>query len=100
MGLQKLRFDTNILNIFPKENQTVNALKDFQKYFAEDRQVVILLGDPDGGEVFVEDAQSLAQHLRKSLPEYKVSINLILKKTQKSLRDLWREFGAIQILKK
>ena len=45
-GLMRLRFETNILEVLPKNMPCVEALKVSQEQFGNDQQVVVLLQIP------------------------------------------------------
>jgi predicted RND superfamily exporter protein len=71
-GLSRLRFETDILEVLPKSLSSVQALQDFQKHFAQDRQVIVLLQSNEE-EIEEEDAGALASHLRERWPDAEVT---------------------------
>ena len=70
-GLSRLRFETDILEVLPKSLSSVQALQDFQKHFAQDRQVIVLLQSTEE-EIEEEDTGDLAIHLRERWPDAEV----------------------------
>lgn len=83
MGVMRLHFETEILEVLPQKIGEVQALQDFSHHFSDERQVIILLkagGQPIGQhynledeEVTAEDAENLALFLRKKFPEAEVT---------------------------
>lgn len=71
-GLSRLRFETDILEVLPKSLSSVQALQDFQKHFAQDRRVIVLLQSADD-EIEEEDAGDLASYLREKWPDAEIS---------------------------
>ena len=65
-GLMRLRFETNILEVLPKDLPAVEALKVSQEYFDNDQQVILLV-ESETEEIFAEDAKELAMFLRDKL---------------------------------
>ena len=55
LGLSRLRFDPEILNLLPTDQPTVQGLKLYQAHFANARELIITLRAPDG-----EQAERLA----------------------------------------
>lgn len=47
LGLWRLRFDVDILNLLPPDEPTVQGLKLYQKHFTNARELVITLRAPD-----------------------------------------------------
>ena len=47
LGLWRLRFDVDILNLLPPDEPTVQGLKLYQKHFANARELVVTLRAPD-----------------------------------------------------
>jgi len=74
LGLTRLQFETDILEILPKGIKGVDALKTFRTHFDEDQQVIVLLESADD-EVYEDDvaliAESLREHLTTATIEYK-----------------------------
>ena len=62
LGLCRLRFDVDILNLLPPDEPTVQGLKLYQKYFSNARELVITLRAPDA-----ERAERLADALSTRL---------------------------------
>jgi predicted RND superfamily exporter protein/lauroyl/myristoyl acyltransferase len=55
LGLSRLRFDAEILNLLPTDQPTVQGLKLYQEHFANARELIITLRAPDS-----EQAERLA----------------------------------------
>ncbi|MGJ8672629.1 MMPL family transporter [Rubritalea sp.] len=68
----RLRFETDILEVLPRKIASVSALKSFNKHFAEERQVVVLLHSSEG-EVDEDYAADLAEYLREVWPNSEVN---------------------------
>jgi predicted RND superfamily exporter protein len=47
LGLCRLRFDVDILNLLPPDEPTVQGLKLYQKYFTNARELIVTLRAPD-----------------------------------------------------
>ncbi len=62
LGLYRLRFDVDILNLLPPDEPTVQGLKLYQKHFTNARELVITLRAPEG-----EQAERLASALAARL---------------------------------
>jgi len=62
VGLWRLRFDVDILNLLPPDEPTVQGLKLYQDHFANACELVITLRDPDP-----ERAEQLAGRLAARL---------------------------------
>ncbi len=62
LGLCRLRFDVDILNLLPPDEPTVQGLKLYQQHFANARELVITLRAPDA-----ERAERLADVLAARL---------------------------------
>ena len=62
LGLGRLRFDAEILNLLPTDQPTVQGLKLYQAHFANARELIITLRAPDG-----EQAERLAGALAAGL---------------------------------
>ena len=62
LGLCRLRFDVDILNLLPPDEPTVQGLKLYQQYFSNARELVITIRAPDA-----ERAERLAEVLAKRL---------------------------------
>lgn len=72
MGLMRLKFETAILEVLPQNLPAISGLKDFQKHFSEDREVVVLLHSDDE-EIAEEDAEALALFLRERWSDSEVT---------------------------
>jgi predicted RND superfamily exporter protein len=66
-GLARLRFETDILEVLPKNLPSVEALKISQKHFDNDQQVVLLLSSAEDEEIFEEDVAEIVEKLREDL---------------------------------
>jgi uncharacterized protein len=64
LGLWRLRFDVDILNLLPPDEPTVQGLKLYQQYFANARELVISLRAPEA-ERTERLAGALAARLRE-----------------------------------
>ncbi len=64
LGLCRLRFDVDILNLLPPDEPTVQGLKLYQQHFANARELVITLRAPDA-ERAERLADALATRLRQ-----------------------------------
>jgi predicted RND superfamily exporter protein/lauroyl/myristoyl acyltransferase len=64
IGLCRLRFDVDILNLLPPDEPTVQGLKLYQKHFTNARELVITLRAPDA-ERAERLADALAARLRQ-----------------------------------
>ena len=64
IGLCRLRFDVDILNLLPPDEPTVQGLKLYQQHFANARELVITLRAPDA-ERAGRLADALAARLRQ-----------------------------------
>jgi len=64
LGLCRLRFDVDILNLLPPDEPTVQGLKLYQQYFSNARELVITLRAPDA-ERAERLADALAVRLRQ-----------------------------------
>jgi predicted RND superfamily exporter protein/lauroyl/myristoyl acyltransferase len=64
LGLCRLRFDVDILNLLPQDELTVQGLKLYQQYFSNARELVITLRAPDA-ERAERLADALAARLRQ-----------------------------------
>jgi predicted RND superfamily exporter protein/lauroyl/myristoyl acyltransferase len=62
LGLWRLRFDVDILDLLPPDEPTVQGLKLYQQHFANARELVISLRAPDA-----EQAERLAGELAERL---------------------------------
>ncbi len=63
-GLGRVRLDTDILNLLPPAEPSVQGLKIYQRHFANARELIVTLraGDADHSERL---AEALANHLRR-----------------------------------
>jgi predicted RND superfamily exporter protein len=73
LGLSRLRFDPEILNLLPTDQPTVQGLKLYQAHFANARELIITLRAPDG-ELAERLAGALAKRLRQ---ETNLPVNVI-----------------------
>lgn len=64
LGLWRLRFDVDILDLLPPEEPTVQGLKLYQQHFANARELIITLRAPDANQA-EQLASELADHLRQ-----------------------------------
>ena len=62
LGLWRLRFDVDVLNLLPPDQPTVQGLKLYQQHFANARELIITLRAPDA-----EQAERLADALAARL---------------------------------
>lgn len=62
VGLCRLRFDVDVLNLLPPDEPTVRGLKLYQQHFANSRELVITLRAPEP-----EQAERLAKELAARL---------------------------------
>lgn len=65
-GLTRLRFETDILEVLPKNLPSVQALRVSQKYFDNDQQVALLLRN-ENEEIYEEDVAEFVEILREKL---------------------------------
>jgi predicted RND superfamily exporter protein len=63
LGLWRLRFDVEVLNLLPPESPVVQGLKLYQQNFANARELVITVGAPDA-DLAESSARAIAQALR------------------------------------
>ncbi len=64
LGLWRLRFDVDILDLLPPDEPTVQGLKLYQQHFANARELIITLRAPDAGQA-ERVAGELADRLRQ-----------------------------------
>src|SRR5438045_2015099 len=64
IGLARLRFDVEILNLLPKKISSAEGLKVYQKYFSDARELILTVEAPTA-EQTESAARSLAQVLRR-----------------------------------
>ena len=64
LGLARLRFDVDILDLLPPDEPTVQGLKLYQRHFTNARELVITVRAPDAGQA-ERLAGELAARLRK-----------------------------------
>ena len=92
----RLKFETAILEILPSNLPEIQGLKNFQKHFSEDREIVVLLRSEE--EIAEEDAQSLALYLRDLWPDkeitYKSDFEENPKLFAKSVAHIWSYASA------
>ncbi|WP_411827553.1 MMPL family transporter [Luteolibacter sp. AS25] len=70
-GLFKLKFETDILDVLPQKLSSVRTLKISQKYFDNDQRIALLLSSEEE-EIYEEDVEEFAIHLREKLSPAKV----------------------------
>ncbi|MGJ8634971.1 MAG: MMPL family transporter, partial [Luteolibacter sp.] len=91
-GLTRLRLETNILEVLPRELASVDALKVYQERFDEDHQLILLLEGEE--EIFEEDVESFVLHLRERLSDSTVLYRSELEDDPallaESLAEVWR----------
>ncbi|MBI3876836.1 MAG: hypothetical protein HY300_12945, partial [Verrucomicrobia bacterium] len=63
LGLARLRFDVEVLNLLPSKLPVVQGLKLFQKHFAGAEELIVTL-EADSAETAEASARALAEHLR------------------------------------
>jgi len=63
LGLWRLRFDVEVLNLLPSESPVVQGLKLYQQHFANARELILTVGAPDAGQAEAS-ARVIAQALR------------------------------------
>jgi len=63
LGIARLRFDVEILNLLPEKLATAQGLKIYQQNFSDARELIITLEAPTGEEA-QSAARALAQRLR------------------------------------
>jgi predicted RND superfamily exporter protein len=102
VGLTRLRFETNVLEVLPSELPSVAALKVSQKYFDNDQQLVLVLQSEEE-EIFEEDVADLATLLREKLAPAKVLYKSELEENPeaaaRALSELWRDAPADDLKK-
>jgi predicted RND superfamily exporter protein/lauroyl/myristoyl acyltransferase len=64
LGLWRLRFDVDILDLLPPDEPTVQGLKLYQQHFANARELIITLRAPDADQA-QRLASTLAERLRQ-----------------------------------
>ncbi len=93
IGLTRLRFETDILEVLPRDMPSIEALKISQKYFDNDQQVALLLQSKDE-EIFEEDVAELVGVLREKLAPAQVLYKSEFEEDPKSfgnaLAEIWR----------
>lgn len=70
VGLRRLHFATDVMEVFPDGIPEVEAFQVLRKYFDDDHRVLLLLGHEE--EVFEEDAAEFTAYLREKLPEARI----------------------------
>ena len=63
LGLTRLRFDVEVLNLLPRELPVVHGLQLYQRHFASANELLVTIEAPDA-ERAERAARSLAEHLR------------------------------------
>lgn len=64
LGLWRLRFDVDVLDLLPPNEPTVQGLKLYQKYFTNARELVVTVRAPDA-DAAEKLAGELAARLRR-----------------------------------
>jgi len=64
LGIYRLRFDVEVLNLLPPDEPVVQGLKLFQQYFANARELIVTVR-ADEAEAAEQGARLLAERLRK-----------------------------------
>ena len=62
LGLARLRFDTDVLNLLPNDLPAVAGLKLYHKYFANNREVIITVTAKNSA-----DAEAAARNIAAKL---------------------------------
>ena len=92
-GLTRLRFETDILEVLPKNLPSVEALRVSQKHFDNDQQVALLL-ESSNEEIFEEDVADFAAMLEEKLAPAKVIYRSELEENPEAfgeaLAEIWR----------
>lgn len=92
-GLTRLRFETDILEVLPRNLPSVEALRVAQKHFDNDQQVALLL-ESGTEEIFEEDVAELAAHMEGKLAPAKVVYRSELEENPEAfgdaLAEIWR----------
>ena len=65
IGLSRLRFDVEILNLLPKNSDIVQGLKLYQQNFSNGRELIIAVQSPNAGQTETA-AHAIAVALRKA----------------------------------
>ena len=63
VGLARLHFDADVLNLLPGQIRAVQGLKIYQQHFANSRQLIITVRAPDA-DAAKSAAQSIAEKLK------------------------------------
>jgi predicted exporter/lauroyl/myristoyl acyltransferase len=63
LGIARLHFDTEVLDLLPANNSSVQGLKIYQQYFANARQLVITVKSANAGDSETA-ARAIAENLR------------------------------------
>jgi predicted RND superfamily exporter protein len=63
LGLWRLRFDVEVLNLLPADSPVVHGLKLYQQNFANARELILTVRAPDAGQAETA-ARAVAQSLR------------------------------------
>src|SRR5437016_9679702 len=64
LGVTRLRFDVEVLDLLPDNLKAVQGLKLYQQHFANARELIITLHAPDA-EQATSAARAIAEHLRQ-----------------------------------
>ncbi len=98
MGLRRLSFATDVLEVLPPGIPEVEALKVFREHFDDDHKVILLLRHEE--EVFEEDAAEFALFLGERLQggrvEYRSRFEDDPKSFAQSLARLWADSDPVE----
>ncbi len=100
VGLTRLRFETDILEVLPRKLPSVEALKISQQHFDNDQQVALLLQGEE--EIFEEDVADLANILRERLAPARVLYKSEFEENPEAfgnaLAEIWRYAPPADVL--
>jgi predicted RND superfamily exporter protein len=101
MGLRRLSFATDILEVLPSDIPEVEALQVFREYFDDDHKVVLMLRHDE--EIFEEDAAEFADFLGKKLPdarvEYRSRFEDDPRSFARSIARMWADADPVEVEK-
>src|SRR6516162_1038979 len=64
LGLVRLRFDVEVLDLLPSNKRAIEGLKLYQEKFSNARELIVTVGAPDA-EQAENAARAIAEHLRQ-----------------------------------
>src|SRR5215469_4127390 len=64
LGLMRLRFDVEVLDLLPSNNRAIEGLKLYQEKFSNARELIITVHDSEA-EHAENAARAIAEHLRQ-----------------------------------